>query len=72
MVAGLRVTFPETGALPAKHPPDCPSTEQATPEKSHYIPTTPERPLEQTATIQGEMPAGTFTPPPEDRGRTAL
>lgn len=72
MMADSPVTFPQTGALPAIYPPDRPSTERETPEEGYYIFTTPERSLEQIATIQGAMPAGTFTPPPGDWGPLAL
>lgn len=66
MMADSPVTFPERGALPSKHPPDRPSQDRETPEEGYAIFGTPERSLEQIATIQAEMPPGTFTPPPHD------
>jgi len=60
------VTFPDKGALPAKYPPDQRSKDRAAAEEGYYIFGTPERSLEQLATIQAEMPSGTFTPPPND------
>ena len=66
MMADSPVTFPERGALPAKHPPDRPSQQRETTEEGYYLFTTPERSLEQIATIQEEMPKGSFTPATTD------
>jgi len=60
------VKFPETGALPAKYPPDQPAKDHETPEAEYSIFSTPERSLAQIATIQAEMPQGQFTPPSRD------
>lgn len=60
------VTFPEKGALPAKHPPDQPSKEREPAEEGYYIFSTPERSLAQIDTIQAEMPPGQFTLPKPD------
>jgi lysophospholipase L1-like esterase len=66
MMADSPVTFPERGALPSKHRPDRSSKDRETPEEGYSIFGTPERSLEQIATIQAEMPAGRFTPPQAD------
>jgi lysophospholipase L1-like esterase len=66
MMSDSPVTFPERGALPAKHRPDRPSRDREKPEEGYYLFTTPERSLKQIATIQKEMPKGTFTPPSQD------
>ena len=62
------VIFPQSGALPAKFPPDKPSTTHEPAEKDYYIFSTPERSLEQIDKIQAEMPRGTFTRPKADWG----
>ena len=69
MMADSPVTFPDRGALPAKHPPDRHSQQRQTPEEGYYIFTTPQRSLQQIATIQAEMPKGTFTPQVSDWSR---
>lgn len=66
MMADSPVTFPKEGPLPAKYPPDQPSKEREIPEEGYYIFSTPERSLEQIATIQAEMPKGNFSIPPTD------
>lgn len=66
MMADSPVTFPETGALPAKYPPDVPAKISETPEEGYYISSTPVRSLTQIGTIQAEMPEGKFSPPPSD------
>ena len=66
MQADSPVTFPEEGALPARFPPDRPSTASETPEEGYYLFTTPERSLEQIAKIQAEMPQGSFALPKAD------
>jgi lysophospholipase L1-like esterase len=66
MAADSPVTFPEKGALPAKYRPDRPSPSRETPEPGYYLFGTPERSLEQIATIQAEMPKGEFTAPKAD------
>ncbi|MBD3183496.1 hypothetical protein GF312_14470 [Candidatus Poribacteria bacterium] len=66
MMADSPVTFPETGALPSKYPPDQPSKRSEAPEEGYYLFSTPERSLKQIAAIQSEMPEGKFTPPPSD------
>ena len=69
MMADSPVTFPEQGALPAEYPPDVQSDQRQTPEEGYYLFTTPQRSLEQIATIQSKMPQGTFTPPAPDWSR---
>lgn len=66
MAADSPVRFPKEGALPAKHPPDRPAGRNEATEDGYYIFRTPERSLAQIAAIQAEMPAGSFTPPPND------
>ena len=65
MMADSPVTFPKEGALPARFPPDMKEQSKPT-EKDYYIFNTPCRSLAQIAAIQAEMPAGQFTPPPQD------
>ena len=65
MMADSPVTFPKSGALPAKFPPDV--KEQREPvEPDYYLFSSPCRSLSQIAAIQREMPAGQFTTPPKD------
>ncbi|MEX2671445.1 MAG: SGNH/GDSL hydrolase family protein [Phycisphaeraceae bacterium] len=59
------VTFPEQGALPAKHPLDV-ETWSETPEEEYYLIGTPRRSLEQIEQIRTEMPNGTFSAPRAD------
>ena len=66
MMADSPVKFPDTGALPAKYPPDVPAKVAETPEEGYYISSTPIRSLAQIETIQMEMPKGKFSPPPSD------
>ena len=66
MMADSPVTFPDKGALPSKHRPDRPSQNRERPEEGYVIFPTPERSLEQIATIQAEMPEGRFTAPERD------
>ncbi len=65
MLTDSPVTFPSQGALPAKFPPDLPQVDEPA-EKDYYIFRSPCRSLQQIATIQKEIPTGTFTPPPPD------
>lgn len=60
------VRFPESGALPAKYPPDQGAKDGQSPEEGYYLFSTPERSLAQIQTIQREMPKGHFTPPIHD------
>ncbi len=61
------VTFPETGALPTKFPPDVEVTRQLMKgEHGYSITVSPARSLKQIDAIQAEMPEGKFTPPPTD------
>ena len=60
------VTFPEKGALPAKHPPDQPSKEHEPAEEGYYIFSSPERSLAQIEKIRAEMPQGQCSPPEPD------
>lgn len=60
------VRFPESGALPAKNPPDQSAKDYQAPEKDYSLFSTPERSLVQIQTIQNEMPQGRFTPPLND------
>ena len=65
MQADSPVTFPEHGALPARFPPDV--QEESWPvEKDYYLFSSPCRSLAQIEAIQAAMPAGRFTPPPND------
>jgi hypothetical protein len=66
MMVGSPVTFPASGALPAKYPPDV-HVENEPVEQDHYLFGTPCRSLAQIEKIQAEMPPGTFTAPPHDR-----
>ncbi len=66
MMEDSPVTFPEKGALPAKHPPDLPSTPNEAKEEGYYIFQSPRRSIEQIETIQNEMPKGSFNPPSQD------
>ena len=66
MMADSPVKFPERGALPAKHGPDVPSQERVKTEEGYSLFTTPNRSLEQIATIQEEMPKGSFVPAAPD------
>jgi len=65
MMADSPVTFPETGPIPAKFPPDRPGTGEDV-EEDYFLFATPQRSLEQIAAIQKEMPEGSFTPPESD------
>jgi lysophospholipase L1-like esterase len=65
MMKDSPVTFPASGALPSKYPPDV-STKGEAPEKDYFIFGTPERSLGQIARIQAEMVKGTFTAPKPD------
>jgi hypothetical protein len=65
MLADSPVTFPKSGALPAKLPPDV--REQREPmEPDYYLFSSPCRSLSQIATIQKQMPTGQFSAPPHD------
>lgn len=65
MMADSPVTFPKTGALPSRYPPDV--RDQAEPaEKDYYLFSSPCRSLAQIKTIQQAMPKGEFAPPPPD------
>ncbi len=66
LTADSPVKFPKEGALPSKFPPDRSAGANEAKEKDYYIFRTPERSLAQIATIQAAMPAGRFTPPPQD------
>jgi len=66
MMADSPVKFPKEGALPAKFSPDVRAKTYDPGEKDYYLFSTPERSLAQIASIQAEMPAGRFTPPPMD------
>lgn len=66
MNADSPVKFPESGALPAKYPPDQSAKTNEAAEKDYYIFSTPERSLAQIAKIQTEMPGGRFSPPAQD------
>ncbi len=65
LMADSPVTFPKQGALPAKYPPDV-KVQNEPAENDYYIFSSPCRSVEQIKTIQKEMPAGRFTPPPAD------
>ena len=60
------VRFPESGALPAKYPPDQGAKDGQTPEEGYYLFSTPERSLAQIEAIQKEMPKGRFMAPLND------
>lgn len=65
MMADSPVTFPKSGALPGKYPPDV--RQQGEPaEEGYYIFGSPCRSVAQIATIQAEMPKGEFAAPPQD------
>lgn len=59
------VTFPASGALPAKYLEDLP-TQTFHAEKDYYLFSSPGRSLAQISQIQKEMPAGEFTAPTND------
>jgi lysophospholipase L1-like esterase len=63
MMVDSPVTFPERGALPARHPPDRPATSNESAEKEYYIFRTPERSLAQINKIRSDMPKGQFVAP---------
>src|SRR3954464_9131946 len=65
MMADSPVTFPKTGALPSKYPPDV-KTQRETPEKDYSIFGAQERSLAQIDKIQSKMLPGSFTPPVTD------
>lgn len=67
LLADSPVQFPESGALPARYPPDAVKPGAPDPEEGYYLFETPQRSLAQIRAIQAEMPAGQFTPPPHDR-----
>ncbi len=60
MMKDSPVTFPGKGALPAKYPPDIPSSSNQAKEEGYYIFQSPRRSLKQIETIQNEMPRGEF------------
>ena len=59
------VTFPATGALPSKNPPDIETWHEA-PEPDYSIFGTPQRSLAQIHKIQADMVKGDFIPPKPD------
>jgi hypothetical protein len=60
------VRFPNQGALPAQFPPDLKPVSFDSGEPDYYLFSSPERSLTQVRQIQMAMPAGRFTPPPND------
>ncbi len=65
MMADSPVTFPKSGPIPSKYPPD--GREQREPaEEGYYLFSSPSRSLTQIAAIQKEMPRGEFTAPAQD------
>ena len=60
------VQFPESGALPARFPPDRPAPHDENVEENYFLFGSPERSLEQIAAIGAQMPPGRFTPPAND------
>jgi len=66
LMADSPVKFPAEGALPAKYPLDQPAKTAEPSEKDYYIFSSPERSLQQIATIQAEMPRGDFSAPPQN------
>jgi lysophospholipase L1-like esterase len=65
MMADSPVTFPASGALPAKYPPDV-SVKAEPAEPDYYLFGSPCRSLAQIEKIQAEMPRGAFAAPPHD------
>ena len=65
MCADSPITFPASGAIPAKYTQDMP-TQTFPSEDGDNIFSSPGRSLAQIATLQKEMPTGTFTPPVND------
>jgi hypothetical protein len=63
---GLDADSPVKFPVKSKFPPDRPDRNGKAPEKDYYLCSTPERSLDQIGKIQAEMPAGQFTPPPND------
>lgn len=60
------VKFPAQGALPARFPPDLKVETFDPGEPDYYLFSSPCRSLRQIRAIQEAMPAGRFTPPPND------
>jgi lysophospholipase L1-like esterase len=60
------VTFPASGALPARFPPDRPAKTFGPVEEGYYLFSSPERSLEQLEQIQACMPRGWFAKPKPD------
>jgi hypothetical protein len=65
MMKDSPVKFPKDGPIPAKYAPDIKRENEAS-EPGYFLFETPERSLAQINKIQGEMPAGRFTPPATD------
>jgi hypothetical protein len=66
MSADSPLTFPERGSLPTRFPPDLRPESFDPGEPGFYLFGSPERSLAQIREIQAAMPAGRFTPPPND------
>lgn len=60
------VTFPASGALPARFPPDISAKAFGPVEEGYYLFSTPERSLDQISRVQAAMPRGRFTKPKPD------